>query len=106
MKLNLKKTQHMLINYNNNNNQPTPAIVHIDKETIEETTEYKYLGIRINNKMNIDNHWLALSQKLGSNIYLYKRLKRLGLKTEKKSQSKPNRLRATASHICTEINKE
>lgn len=78
MKLNESKTQHMLIN------QPyqTPVNILLNGKQLIETSEYKYLGIKLNNKMSCDDQWLILSKKLCSNLFLFKKMKRLGFQIE------------------------
>ena len=74
MKLNETKTQHMLINQPK---EPDFSVILNDKQ-LHETTEYKYLGLKLNNNLSSDDQWVILSKKLGSNIFLFKQMKRLG----------------------------
>lgn len=78
MKLNEKKTQQMIINPKQ---QPSVNVV-LNHQPLKETTDYKYLGLHLNNRMSCDNHWVTLSRKLCSNLFLFKQMKRLGFNVE------------------------
>ena len=61
--------------------QPSVNVV-LNQQLLKETTDYKYLGLHLNNRMSCDNHWVILSRKLCSNLFLFKQMKRLGFNVE------------------------
>ena len=85
MKLNEAKTQHMIIS--NNKTNEIDLNIYINERPIKQTTQYKYLGINLNNKCNGDNHINILTRKLSSNLYLFKQMKRLGFNMEQIANS-------------------
>jgi ribonuclease P/MRP protein subunit RPP40 len=60
MKLNEAKTQQMIVN---SKQQPSVSVV-LNSQHLKETTDYKYLGLHLNNRMSCENHWVTLSRKL------------------------------------------
>jgi ribonuclease P/MRP protein subunit RPP40 len=68
MKLNEAKTQQMIVN---SKQQPSVSVV-LNSQHLKETTDYKYLGLHLNNRMSCENHWVTLSRKLCSNFFLNK----------------------------------
>ena len=76
MKLNIKKTQAMHININ----EQTP--ITINNQEITTTTSYKYLGTQLNTKLDWDSQWEFISKKFNSTLYLIKTLKNLAFKKE------------------------
>jgi hypothetical protein len=77
MKLNIKKTQYMVLNEKGNNNNKPDAII-IQNEQITKTNSYKYLGTTLNNQLNWQEHWNHISRKFNSTLYLLKSMNQLG----------------------------
>jgi hypothetical protein len=78
MKLNEKKTQHMFINPR----QKGPHLIALNNEPLLETSEYTYLGIKINKDMSCVEQWSSLYRKLNSNIYLFRQMKKFNFNLE------------------------
>jgi hypothetical protein len=76
MKLNINKTQHMVINSNEYQE------IKIDGQQISNTTSYKYLGTQVNDQLNWDAQWNYISPKFNSTLYLIKTLKNISFKKE------------------------
>ena len=77
MKLNIKKTQYMVLNEKDNNNNKPDSII-IQNEQITKTNSYKYLGTTLNNQLNWQEHWNHISRKFNSTLYLLKSMNQLG----------------------------
>jgi len=60
---------------------PMPP-VKLQSQVLEPVSEYKYLGIVLNNQLNWDNHWHHIQRKTSGIPYLLKRMKYLGFKKE------------------------
>ena len=69
----------MIINQQKNqtNLQPT-----LNNQTLEQVTNYKYLGATINEDLDSDEQWKETSKKTNCHIYLIKTLKSMGFKEE------------------------
>ena len=66
------KPKHMIINQQKiqTNVQPT-----LGNHTLEQLTNYKYLGATINEELDSDEQWKETSKKTNCHIYLIKSLK-------------------------------
>jgi hypothetical protein len=50
----------------------------IDGEDINRVEQYKYLGVQINDKLNLDTQWMHVSSNFNSTIYLLKTMRQIG----------------------------
>lgn len=81
--LNTKKTNYMILTKNNLNETSIPE-VKIDNETISRVTEFKYLGVLIDNKLNLKEQAFNCTKKAASKTNLLSRIsKNLTFDTKK-----------------------
>lgn len=73
LSLNVKKTNYMVISHKKNLNTQNLKILIDDKE-ITNTTEIKYLGVIIDNKLNFINHLEYVKKKLHKKLALFRRI--------------------------------
>ena len=75
MLLNRKKTVRMTVG---KNDQP----ISIDGNELTRVEEYKYLGVQINDQLNMDAQWKHISCSFNSTIYLLKTMRQFGFNTK------------------------
>ena len=56
--------------------------INIQGEEVERVTQFKLLGVIVNQSLEWHDHILSVQRKANSRIYVLKRLKRAGLPTE------------------------
>ena len=59
-----------------------PPTIQLNSQPLDVVSSYKYLGVEINNKLDLDQKWLIVQSKTRSIPYLVKRLKFMGFKQE------------------------
>ncbi len=79
MQINTNKTKHMVINQQKQHVSIQPTR---NNQTLEQVTNYKYLGAIINEELDSDEQWNSTSKKTNCHIYLIKTLKSMGFKEE------------------------
>ena len=79
MQINTNKTKHMIINQQKNRTNVRPTL---NNQTLEQVTNYKYVGATINEELNSDEQWKETSKKTNCHIHLIKSLKSMGFKEE------------------------
>jgi ribonuclease P/MRP protein subunit RPP40 len=79
MQINTNKTKHMVINQQKLHVSIQPTL---NNQTLEQVTNYKYLGAIINKELDSDEQWNSTSKKTNCHIYLIKTLKSMGFKEE------------------------
>jgi hypothetical protein len=77
MRFNIKKTKHMFINPNDNEQDIT-----LYGQKLEREDNYKYLGVIINNELNHNIHWDKVFKTTNSQMFLLKQLKQLKFEEE------------------------
>ena len=77
MKLNISKTQSMIVNPQF---QPpsTSTKVTLDNQELKQVDHYKYLGETIDKDLSFEEHWNVLYPKLLSQLYVLREMKSLG----------------------------
>jgi hypothetical protein len=71
--LNASKTKEMVFDFRKKNDTVHPVI--IKGETIEIVTEYKYLGVKLDNKLTWSNHVDAVFKKTQSRLFFLRKLR-------------------------------
>jgi hypothetical protein len=79
MQINTNKTKHMVINQHKQHVSIQPTL---NNQTLEQVTNYKYLGAIINEELDSDEQGNSTSKKTNCHIYLIKTLKSMGFKEE------------------------
>ena len=76
---NRNKTKHMVVNQQKQHVSIQPTL---NNQTLEQVTNYKYLGAIINEELDSDEQVNSTSKKTNCHIYLIKTLKSMGFKEE------------------------
>ncbi len=79
MQINTNKTKHIIINQQKQHVSIQPTL---NNQTLDQVTNYKYLGAIINEELDSDEQWNSTSKKTNCHIYLIKTLKSMGFKEE------------------------
>jgi ribonuclease P/MRP protein subunit RPP40 len=82
MRLNTIKTQHMIIS--KKQQHPTQQFTAtLNNINLKRVDKYDYLGVVLNNDMNYDAQWEVTPSKTNPQIYLLKKLRRMGFTEDK-----------------------
>jgi hypothetical protein len=78
MRLNVKKTKHMIIN------PKTTEIMQVTLNNVplQQVSEFNYLGVVLNEKLDYDQQWEITMKITNQHIYLIKSLKKMRFKEE------------------------
>lgn len=74
LSINLDKTKFMLLTSKYNNNIDPDTTVKIDDCHIERVSEYKYLGVIIDQNLTFSNHANYILKKISKKIYFFRRI--------------------------------
>ena len=75
--LNVSKTKEILIDFRKNP-QPVPNLL-IDDEPVERVSEYKYLGMVVDDKLVFDNNVTKIHKSCQSRIFCLQKLRNVGV---------------------------
>ena len=73
LQLNVKKTKEMLIDFRKNKQELAPLT--INNEEVAQVTDYKYLGITIDNKLEWQIHSSLVYKKVNKRMFLLRKLR-------------------------------
>ena len=77
--MNNKKTKELIVDFRRKANGNYSNVL-INDETVERVCEFKYLGVTLDEKLNLDTHIRTTVGKMKRRMFLIKRLRRAGIK--------------------------
>ena len=78
LKINETKTKEMMIDFRKSS-KTSPPRLSIKQKEIELVSNYKYLGLHIDSKLNFDHHIALTEKKASKRMFLIKKLKAAGV---------------------------
>jgi hypothetical protein len=78
MRLNINKTKHMIINAKSNK---IPQVT-LNNVSLQQVSEFNYLGVVLNEKLDYDQQWEVTMKITNQHIYLIKSLRKIKFKEE------------------------
>ena len=82
LSLNVTKTKEMIMDYKKKRAKHTPIPILIEGAVVEQVESYKFLGVHINNKLELSKHTKTVVKRARQSLFPLRKLKRFGMGPE------------------------